>query len=148
LRDDPYWNADRWESLGWIALAEGRPDSAITAFRAWNAAPLADALRYYNRGLVEAGMVYDRLGTSDSAVALFERALTTPFLSSSGYDVSWYPFVLRRLGELHESLSHRDQAIDYYSQFIDLWKDADPELQPQVETARAALARLMAEPEG
>jgi tetratricopeptide (TPR) repeat protein len=33
-------------------------------------------------------------------------------------------------------------AIRGYRNFIDLWKDADPELQPRVATAREALARL------
>jgi tetratricopeptide (TPR) repeat protein len=88
------------------------------------------------------------LGRTDTAVVLYEQALNLPILGGQRYEVSWYPFVLRRLGQLHESLGHRDEAIDDYSQFIDLWKDADPELQPQVEAAREALARLMAEPGG
>ncbi len=33
-------------------------------------------------------------------------------------------------------------AIRAYRNFIELWKDADPELQPRVEAAQAALARL------
>jgi hypothetical protein len=69
-----------------------------------------------------------------------------PSVWARHYERDWYPFVLRRLGELHASLGHREQARDYYSRFIDLWKDADPELQPQVDQARAALARLAGEP--
>jgi tRNA A-37 threonylcarbamoyl transferase component Bud32/tetratricopeptide (TPR) repeat protein len=144
--DDQYWITDRWEGIGWIAVAEGHLDSAVSAFKAWHDAPFAGARHLFNRGLVEAGMVYDRVGASDSAVALFERALSTPYLNGYAYEAAWYPFVLRRLGELHESLGHRDEAKRYYGEFIDLWKDADPELQPQVEEARAALARLTGEP--
>ena len=33
-------------------------------------------------------------------------------------------------------------AIRSYRNFLDLWQDADPELQPRVAAARAALARL------
>jgi len=33
-------------------------------------------------------------------------------------------------------------AIRAYRNFIDMWKDADPELQPRVQAAREALARL------
>ena len=29
------------------------------------------------------------------------------------------------------------KAIYYYGKLVDLWKDADPELQPRVEAARA-----------
>jgi len=147
LPGDPRWNSDRWESLGWIAFAEGRLETALVAFRRWHDAPFANAQHIYSRGLAEAGLVYDRLDQRDSAIALFERALATPSLAEGYvYEVRWYPFVLRRLGELHESLGHGDEAIDYYSRFIDLWKDADPELQSQVEEARAAVARLMEEP--
>jgi len=130
---------------GAILLAEEEFDDAAAAFIRSHGAPFSSATHVYNRGLVEAAGALDRLGHADSAIALYEGALNQPVLAGI-YEVAWYPFVLRRLGELHESLSHRDQAIDYYSQFIDLWKDADPELQPQVEAARQALARLMAEP--
>jgi len=33
----------------------------------------------------------------------------------------------------------------FHGRFMELWRDADPELQPQVEEARAALARLTEE---
>jgi hypothetical protein len=37
-------------------------------------------------------------------------------------------------------------AAEYYSEFVDLWEDADPELQPQVEDVRERIARLVGEP--
>jgi hypothetical protein len=37
--------------------------------------------------------------------------------------------------------------LDYYTQFVDLWKDADPELQPQVTAVRQRMTQLMAEPQ-
>ncbi len=39
----------------------------------------------------------------------------------------------KRLGELYEERGERDEAVRYYSEFVELWKDADAELQPQVE---------------
>jgi hypothetical protein len=33
-------------------------------------------------------------------------------------------------------------AIDYYNEFVELWKDADPELQPQVEDVRGRIVSL------
>ena len=32
--------------------------------------------------------------------------------------------------------------MSHYSQFIDLWKNADPDLQPIVQKAKARLAEL------
>jgi tetratricopeptide (TPR) repeat protein len=134
---------DRHRALGAIAAAEGHLDSAVSSFLRWNATPFVSTSTYvWNRGLFEAAAVLDGMGNIDSAAALYEQALALPTMQASEYEADWYPVALRRLGDFHESLGHRDEAIDYYSQFIDLWKDADPELQPQVEEARAAVVRL------
>jgi tetratricopeptide (TPR) repeat protein len=143
---DPSLDRLRWESLGWIALAEGHLDSAAVAFRAWNAAPDISSEHTYNRGWVEAGVAYDRAGMVDSAIALYERGLRMPYLDGADYEIRWYPGVLRRLGELYEQQGQREKAVDYYGRFVELWKDADPELQPQVEEARAAVRRMTAGP--
>jgi hypothetical protein len=52
----------------------------------------------------------------------------------------------RRLGELYEERGDAARAKAYYGRLVDLWKDADPELQPVVRDVRARLARLSAEP--
>jgi hypothetical protein len=49
-------------------------------------------------------------------------------------------------GLLHERLGNREQAITALTFVVDAWRNADPELQPVVDDARAALARLAAEP--
>jgi tetratricopeptide (TPR) repeat protein len=126
-------------------MAEGLLDSAAASFLRWHASPFAGIVYRWNRGLVEAAAALDRSGNPDSALALYERALALPSISALGYEDYWYPFVLRRLGELHESLGNSNEAIHYYNEFIDLWRDADPELQLQVEGARIALARLVDE---
>jgi DNA-binding SARP family transcriptional activator len=129
-----------------IELAEGRPDSAAAAFLASWRAPFCDALYWFNRGLPEAAMAFDRGGRADTAVALYERALRVQSIAwPLAYESSYYPVALRRLGELHDSLGHRREAVDYYTRFAELWSEADPELQPQVRRVRARLARLQAE---
>jgi hypothetical protein len=45
-------------------------------------------------------------------------------------------------GQLQERLGDRAGAIDSYRRFVALWTEADPALQPQRESARAALRRL------
>jgi L-ribulose-5-phosphate 3-epimerase UlaE len=38
-----------------------------------------------------------------------------------------------------------DEAAQYYAWFIEMWKDADPELQPQVQEARDRLQEIVRE---
>ena len=51
----------------------------------------------------------------------------------------------KRLGELHEARGDREKAVEHYDSFVELWKDADPELQPQVRDVRQRIARLVGE---
>ena len=46
------------------------------------------------------------------------------------------------LGQAYEELGETDKARTAYASFVDMWGDADPELQPMVEEARSALRRL------
>ncbi len=51
-----------------------------------------------------------------------------------------------RQAELYERLGDRQQAVNHYSRFIQLWKSCDPELRPSVDRAKARLASLVGEP--
>jgi len=59
-------------------------------------------------------------------------------------DVDWFARApsARRLGELYEAKGERVKAAHYYQMFVDLWKNAEPELQPQVLDVKRRLARL------
>jgi hypothetical protein len=57
-------------------------------------------------------------------------------------EVSW---VLDR-ARVNERLGDRDKAARDYSYVIDVWRHADPLLQPFVDEARQAVARLVREP--
>jgi tetratricopeptide (TPR) repeat protein len=60
----------------------------------------------------------------------------------------WYeslaldPYADLSLGRVYEELGEYDRARDAYQRFATAWKDADPELQPRVQEARAAAMRL------
>lgn len=58
------------------------------------------------------------------------------------YEATWYPLVLRRLGELYEARGDREKALGDYGQSAVLWKNADPERQ--VADARMRMERLLA----
>jgi hypothetical protein len=50
--------------------------------------------------------------------------------------------IQRRLGEPYEPKGDTAKAVEQYRAFIDLWKNADPELQPRVTEIRRQLAQL------
>lgn len=129
-------------ALAASALAEGRADDAVRESR----------LAYERDGcpvclLPLLGGAYEAAGQADSAVALYERYLTTPFFGRTiaGYlpeyfsDPQWLPVVYERLGELYEQRADTARAINYYGRLVDLWKDADADLWPRVEAARRAI---------
>jgi hypothetical protein len=49
-------------------------------------------------------------------------------------------------GRVYEHLGRRAEAAKAYARVADRWRHADPELQPYVAEARAALKRLSGEP--
>ncbi|HEV8198367.1 MAG TPA: hypothetical protein VGP87_17110 [Gemmatimonadales bacterium] len=72
--------------------------------------------------------------------------LKSPLLDQLGPGFSfsgmlWAPTFLL-LGDLEAATGHREAAVSAYRRFVGLWQQADPELQPQVARARAAIARL------
>jgi hypothetical protein len=121
---------------GEIAIAEKKYAEAQSALRVTErqGCPVCD--------LPMLGRAYDLAGVPDSAIAVFARYLDTPFLDRVEVDGKFLPGVHKRLGELYEAKGQRDKALAQYRVFIDLWKDADPALQPKVTDARQRLAAL------
>jgi tetratricopeptide (TPR) repeat protein/TolB-like protein len=136
---DSLWR--EWD-LAWIAMAEGRYDTAVTHF--WRSDSLPDGPLDACAICIDVpiGMAHDRAGRPDSAIAHYEHYLVTPFLGRSGQDAFRRAWVLRRLGELYEAKNEPAKAERYYREFVELWKNADPVLQPQVTDVRRRLARL------
>jgi tetratricopeptide (TPR) repeat protein len=125
---------------GLLALAEGRAQEAVEHLR---------AVRADNRecgfcDLSLLGEAHDQAGDADSAVAYFQRYLETPG-NRTGTDTDWLARTYRRLGQLHEAKGDRAKAVEYYGRFVDLWRNADPELQPLVSLARERMASLAGE---
>src|SRR5438132_803449 len=119
-----------------IALSEGRTRDAITGYRAWY-----DENEYGcpSCGWLELAGIYDKGRQSDSALAIYERIVATPGMFRRFFHVIDDSYGLaptfKRLGELYEARSDRGKALEYYGRFVDLWKGADPELQPVVKEA-------------
>ncbi len=122
---------------GAIALAEGRFDDAVEGMRTWDQRTCSIC------ALSRLAYTYDRAGAPDSALAAYERFVTTPELYRGGFnDPWWLALAYERLGELYEARGEAEEAIYYYGKLAELWKDADPDLQPRVVAARRAIAAL------
>jgi tetratricopeptide (TPR) repeat protein len=131
--------------LAEIALAAGKPRDALDEFRrsdvGFDGAPSDECAPCLSFDLARA---YDAAGKPDSAAMMFERYLSIPFAFrvDPGLDPIRVPAIRERLGQLYEQLGDTAKAIANYHAFIDLWKNADPELQPRVADAKRRLARL------
>jgi tetratricopeptide (TPR) repeat protein len=120
-------------------LAEGRHAEAIATLQ--RVSP-RDACEPCGWSLL--ARAYDMVGNADSSLALWERYV------SRGARLSFLartelPTAYRRLGELHEARGDRERALRHYGDFVDLWKDADPELQPVVTEVKRRMATLAGE---
>ncbi len=128
------------EARGIAALASGRPADAIPLFR--------EARRTYAScercAMINLARAFDLSGQRDSAIAYFQRFIDTP-RSLLFEDQDWLAGSHKRLGELYEAAGDLPKAVSNLEKFVELWKDADPELQPKVRDARLRLDRLRAE---
>jgi len=137
---DPPYRAALVRAL--IRAAAGDVDDAIRLLR--DAEPTGCRLCL----LPDLAMMYERAGMADSAVVVYERYLETPDFFRYQADAFHLGPVLERLAGLHDDRGARGAAASYYARFVELWQDADPELQPRVDAARRRLQRLAAEATG
>lgn len=127
-----------------IAAARGEPDRLIRDYQ-------RQAADGCHPCWFHLGRAYEGAAMPDSAVVAYETYLDPPRppLFRVNTDRLFLPAALQRAAALHEDAGRTAEAAPHYTRFIALWKDADPELQPQVDAARRALARMTAErPEG
>jgi len=88
------------------------------------------------------GMAHDAAGQQDSVIAVYERFVGSPWMFRVGTDSYQLAIVYGRLGSLYEERGDTEKAIYYYGKLVDLWENADAELQPRVESARRAIVTL------
>lgn len=59
-----------------------------------------------------------------------------------GWPISQDPIIYFHLGRIRDQLGDREGALQSYELATLAWRDADPRLQPMVQQARQAAARL------
>jgi predicted Zn-dependent protease len=135
LRGDDSGN--RAEVDGFIALHDQRYDEAIRQLRRGSEIGVCIIC-----GETELALAFDRTAQPDSAIAHYEKYLSTPFFARLREDLTKRGPTYERLAELYEKRGDRAKAIDNATHFIELWRNADPELQPRVNAKRELIARL------
>jgi tetratricopeptide (TPR) repeat protein len=126
---------------GTAQLADGRVTDAIATLRR------AAEIQYCPLcALPDLARAYERAGQPDSAIALYQRYLRTPWMDRWSSDGELTGHALLRIAELSERRGDLSTAMAGYREFAERWKDADPELQPLVARARNRLASLASTP--
>jgi tetratricopeptide (TPR) repeat protein len=137
--------SDEHVALGYVALAEGKPQVALAEFRrgdiGYDGKPAGECAPCLSLNLARA---FEAAGQRDSAATMYERYLTTPYWLKLNVemDPANRPSIHEHLAQLYEAMGNTAKAAEQYRQFIELWKNADAELQPRVAEARRRLAKL------
>ncbi len=58
------------------------------------------------------------------------------------YDPQYTAIIHLAMGEAYEAKADYANAAEAYTEFLELWENADPAYQPRVAQVRAALARV------
>jgi tetratricopeptide (TPR) repeat protein len=121
-----------------LMRAEGDPHAAADSATVW--------LRSSACGrclLPTLGRALEAAGRADSAIVVYERYIEEPSAQRTALLDWWYlgP-VLERVAQLHDQRGDAQRAARFYARFVELWQNADPELQPRVGAARARLEQL------
>ncbi|MBL8996657.1 MAG: protein kinase [Gemmatimonadetes bacterium] len=127
-----------------IARAEGRWGDAIARMRAWDRDPDGPAQRCGHCLATNLIWMFAEAGMADSALAEYEayRAAGYGARERDGPDVEMGAPPMAAIARIYEMKGDTANAVALYREFIELWKDADPELQPQVAAARERLRAL------
>jgi len=128
---------DVLRARGAIALAEGDPEEAQRLYASSDRGPCLICAR------LGVAVAWDRAGNADSALAAYEAYLDTRQPNRQYWDQAGLAFSMRRAAEIADELGDAEKATRHFAEFVELWKDADAELQPQVEKARARLEELL-----
>jgi len=130
------------------ALARTSYARVLTAYAALRSGDLDSAIAEYQKPLPNIGSWTLGLFRFSLAKALLERGeareaekyfLSLYDSSDAAIPAQYY------LGEVYEATGDLEKAKLHYARFLRWWENADPELQPWVESAQAALERLTGE---
>ena len=132
----PWTNFTVYVAQAWMAVGERDYPRAIRLFRG-----IQDR-RCPRCEESAVGHAFELMQQPDSAIAAYERYLAAPSVDRIFADAFDLAYVLERLGALYEQRNDRANAAKHYARLVDLWKNADAELQPRIAEARRRLSVL------
>jgi tetratricopeptide (TPR) repeat protein len=122
-----------------IALAEGDAEGAVRYYRQSDTGGCSLCPK------LGMAVAFDAAGQPDSALAWFESYLDDRQPNRMYWDQTGLGYSMKHAARLADELGDTEKAALYYAQFVELWADADEELQPQVDAARARLEEILRE---
>jgi tetratricopeptide (TPR) repeat protein len=126
--------ADRRWTNGAVAMGEGRTwEGEIEIHGAAESHPCPIC------ALPDLARAYEVAGKPDSAIATYERYLHTPWQRRFETDATELGFALERLGALYQQQKDGAKAAAQYTALLQLWRRADPELEPLLADVRRRL---------
>jgi DNA-binding SARP family transcriptional activator len=136
-----------------VALDEGRAEDAVEHLS--RAREQSFGYLFWDARFFLAA-AHAALGHLTEAIAQYDTVTSTYRMGNwyiMDFDYIYIYCALRppaheRLGSLYLEAGDTVAAARHLAEFIDLWRDADPELQPRVEAARRLLAQLVPEETG
>ena len=136
------WLGQRLYTEGATLLAERRTDDAIRTFRRMDVDTDGLPIGCSFCLPFALGRAYDAANQPDSTIANLERYLATPSRNRIQIDAVMLAPIHKRLGELYEAKGDAKRAAEHYATFVEMWKRADPDLQPKVAEGRTRLERI------
>jgi tetratricopeptide (TPR) repeat protein len=128
------------------AAQRGRPADVIQAFagvrrEAWY--EMSSASPYF-------AQPRERFVQAEALVAMGRDADATVLYQSlsgegSSFELPYLAPAQLRLGEIAERQGRAEEAAQHYAKALELWRNADPTLQPLVKEARTRLAKARGE---
>jgi tetratricopeptide (TPR) repeat protein len=120
-----------------VAAARGHDREALAGLDAagWEAAASVFAAEAYDRYF--RAELLSRIGREEEALGWFRS-----IAERAAYELVYLAPAHLRQAEIYDRRGDQTQAAQHYRRFIELWRDADPELQETVEAARKRLGDL------
>jgi hypothetical protein len=127
---------------GTVLLAEHRAEDAVRAFRRMDVDTDGLPIGCSFCLPFTLARAYDEANLPDSTIANLERYLANTHRNRINVDSWMLGPIHKRLGELYEAKGDAKRASEPYAAFVELWKRADPDLQPKVADVRTRLERV------